>query len=428
MYITLRTCLISILLFLTHLVTFGNEYFKVTVQKGETVSQLLVRYKLSTSSCNLDLFKAINNLKTIEMIKADMDYKLPLKIYKYDGKSIRTTIGNNNLDLAKRIESYNIDIWSSKIRQTHFKDSKLLWVPEEFVNCSDNAKNEIKAVNEEVKDETIKKVDSITENTKILNSKDPDAAESIFKNKGIKQITVPLMGKKYEKVWIEDFSLKNQVFYIISGHGGPDPGAVCTECPEQMCEDEYAYDVALRLARNLMQHGAIVHIIVQDENDGIRDEKYLICDKDETLMGKKEIPLNQKLRLRQRVEAVNSLYHRYKKQGINNQKAIEIHVDSRNKDKRQDVFFYYNKNSAKGKKLANDVQNIFQEKYDTHQKNRGYQGFIEDRSIYMVNNLLPTTLFVELANIRNPKDQERLIHYTNRQALANWLFEGLRKN
>ena len=39
-------------------------------------------------------------------------------------------------------------------------------------------------------------------------------------------------------------------------------------------EDEYAYDVALRLARNLMQEGAEVRIIIQDAKDGIREDVY----------------------------------------------------------------------------------------------------------------------------------------------------------
>ncbi|MBK9743821.1 MAG: N-acetylmuramoyl-L-alanine amidase [Saprospiraceae bacterium] len=45
----------------------------------------------------------------------------------------------------------------------------------------------------------------------------------------------------------------------------------------------------------------------------------------------------------------------------------------------------------------------------------------------MVRTLTPTMVFVELANIRNLADQERLLINSNRQALANWLFEGLRK-
>ena len=121
------------------------------------------------------------------------------------------------------------------------------------------------------------------------------------------------------------------------------------------------------------------------------------------------------------------MYQKYKRKGYKVQKAIEIHVDSRSKETRQDVFFYYNKNSKSSKKLAETVQGVFESKYNEHQKDRGYQGFVEDRGIYMVRTLTPTMVFVELANIRNLADQERLLINSNRQALANWLFEGLRK-
>jgi hexosaminidase len=52
----------------------------------------------------------------------------------------------------------------------------------------------------------------------------------------------------------------------------------------------------LRLARNLMQEGAEVHIIIQDAKDGIRDSRYLSNSKRETCMGD-AIPLNQVARL-----------------------------------------------------------------------------------------------------------------------------------
>jgi N-acetylmuramoyl-L-alanine amidase len=153
----------------------------------------------------------------------------------------------------------------------------------------------------------------------------------------------------------------------------------------------------------------------------------LKCDSDEKTLGKHIIPLSQKKRLRDRAYTINSLYKSYKKKGYKIQKAIEIHVDSRSKDTEQDVFFYYNKNSAKSKKLAETVQEVFSSKYEKHQKGRGYQGFVEDRGIYMVRTVAPTMLFVELANIRNAADQKRLLINSNRQALANWLFEGMRK-
>jgi N-acetylmuramoyl-L-alanine amidase len=416
------------------LCTFGNDYYEIKINKGDNLTRILQKYNLTVHQCNQSLFVSINKLKTSEKLIAEKKYYLPVKIYKYNGKSIRSTLGLSDLQLAKKIEQYNLDLYDKKIRKTHYKTSKVLWVPEEFIAC-----NKPESSKELSREELISPSKMITDDKSEAENKneEEDKSESSlklrtdkkssFKNTGIKKITVPLMGKEFEDVWVEDYTLKNEVYYIISGHGGPDPGAVYKRDGNTYCEDEYAYDVALRLARNLMAHGAVVHMIVQDENDGIRDEKLLKCDCSEKLYKGSKIPLSQKQRLRQRASLVNSLYQKYKKQGYTTQKAIEIHVDSRNSSLRQDVFFYYNVNDKKSKKMADNVHDIFESKYNKHQKNRGYHGFVEDRNIYMVRNLRPTTLFVELANIQNPLDQERLIYYYNRQALANWLFEGLRK-
>ncbi|MFZ1702779.1 MAG: N-acetylmuramoyl-L-alanine amidase [Saprospiraceae bacterium] len=400
----------------------ASEYFSVTVEKGDNLTLLLKKYHLNVNTCNLELFLNINKIKNEQILIANRKYYIPVKIYRFDGKTIRSTIGISDYNLAKKIEDYNIELHKAGVRQTHYKQSNILWVPDEYISCEGSSAPSTE--NESKPDTSV-----VSKGNDENNSTTTDngfSGKSSFKNTGINMKRVPLMGKSFEEVWIEDYSLKNQVFYIISGHGGPDPGAVYKKDGETFCEDEYAYDVALRLARNLMQHGAIVHMVVQDERDGIRDEKYLPCDCTEKLHNGAKIPRSQKERLRQRVSSVNSLYEKYKKQGYKHQKAIEIHVDSRNASLRQDVFFYFNKNDKDGKKLAENVHKVFERKYDIHQKNRGYHGFIEDRNIYMVRNLRPTTLFIELANIRNPKDQERLVHYYNRQALANWLFEGLR--
>ena len=62
----------------------------------------------------------------------------------------------------------------------------------------------------------------------------------------------PLFGKKYANVPIIDQRLYGAVYYLVSGHGGPDPGAMGTYGNYTLSEDEYAYDVTLRLARNLI--------------------------------------------------------------------------------------------------------------------------------------------------------------------------------
>lgn len=389
------------------------------VKKGENIEKLLKRHLLTPHSCNIESFCDLNNIRNQQKIIAGKVYLLPLKIVNYNGKNIRSSLGISSKEKAKKIEKLNMDLLKVGIRDKNFKISKKLWVPLAEFDCG----------KEEILNESdlkpIEKNDGLSEAIKA--EKKDNVVATTLKRKGIKEINVPLMGAGYNVVNIEDFTLAGQVFYIISGHGGPDPGAVCTDCAKTMCEDEYAYDVSLRLARNLMQHGATVHMVVQDQNDGIRDEEFLNCDSDETLMGKKSIPISQKKRLRDRATTVNKLYKKYKKQGVKVQKAIEIHVDSRSKNTRQDVFFYYNKNNSKSKDLAETVQEVFASKYEKHQKDRGYEGFVEDRGIYMVRNIQPTMLFVELANIRNEADQKRLLINTNRQALANWLFEGLRK-
>lgn len=236
-------------------------------------------------------------------------------------------------------------------------------------------------------------------------------------------VVIPLFGNKYKNVKVEDSRLKNAIFYLVAGHGGPDPGAVGKYGKRKLMEDEYAYDVTLRLARNLIQHGATVHMITRDNNDGIRDASYLAADQDEKCYPNKTIPLNQLARLKQRTNAVNDLYKKNKKTKY--QRVLIIHVDSRSNKENIDVFFYYDKRSKSGKLFSTNLLNTFNAKYKKHQSRRGYDGSISTRNLYVLKNTYPTATFIELGNINNKRDQLRFIKSDNRQALANWLFEGI---
>jgi len=233
----------------------------------------------------------------------------------------------------------------------------------------------------------------------------------------------PLFGKDNDTIIVENSTLKNAVYYLIAGHGGPDPGAVTTYNYQMITEDEYAYDVTLRLAKRLLANGATVYIIIKDNNDGIRNERILEVDYDEVCYPNKTIPRNQKLRLQQRTKAVNQLYAKHK--GAY-QRLIVTHVDSRSVGKNIDVFFYHHKNSTNGKRLANHIHQTFTEKYAEHQPNRIYSGTVTSRSgLYLVKNTYPPMVYIELGNIRNSKDQKRILNSDNREALANWIHLGL---
>lgn len=236
------------------------------------------------------------------------------------------------------------------------------------------------------------------------------------------RIYEPLFGKALADVKVTSKRLAGACFYVVSGHGGPDPGAIGRVGKVELHEDEYAYDIALRLARDLMQEGAEVRIIIQDAKDGIREQFYLDNSKRETCMGS-AIPLNQVQRLKQRCTKINALYRRDKKQ-YNYCRAIFIHVDSRSKKQQTDVFFYHSMNSAASKKLAFTMRDMFEAKYKRFQPGRGFSGTVSGRNLYVLANAQPTSVFVELGNIQNAFDQKRFVMSSNRQALANWLCDG----
>lgn len=233
----------------------------------------------------------------------------------------------------------------------------------------------------------------------------------------------PMFGKAYERVEVIDRQLQGTVYYLVAGHSGPDPGAIGKYGPYELSEDEYAYDVTVRLARRLMEHGATVYMMIQDPDDGIRDENILKMDTDEVSYFGKPIPYNHVKRLRNRVADVNTLYQKHK--GAH-QRMLSIHIDSRSKGQNIDVFFYHHENSAPGLALAQRIHEVFTTKYNRYQPNRDYFGTVTPRSsLYVVKYSHPPTVFVELGNIKNDKDQRRFVIPNNRQALANWLCDGI---
>ncbi len=239
-----------------------------------------------------------------------------------------------------------------------------------------------------------------------------------------KQVTkYMIFGEDEAIVTPKSTRLENTVYYLISGHGGPDPGAMGNYGGTTIAEDEYAYDVTLRLAKELLSHGAKVYVVVRDEDDGIRDQRALELDRDEVVYPDQKIPLGQLERLKQRVDVVNDLYLKHSGRY---QRLIVTHVDSRSKDKNIDVFFYYHDKSKNGKRLAESLHKTFMNKYRKFQPNRDYTGTFTDRSnLYMVKNTLPAMAYIEIGNIRNGRDKRRILDPDNRQALAKWISEGI---
>ena len=249
-------------------------------------------------------------------------------------------------------------------------------------------------------------------------------AQPAFAGKKGKNRREPLFGKEYAAYTVTSSSLKGATFYLVSGHGGPDPGCIGKYRERELHEDEYAYDIVLRLGRELLKRGAKVHFIIQDAKDGIRNAAVLNNSNRETCMGK-AIPLNQVARLQQRCDAINRLYRKDKSKY---KRAVFIHVDSRARGKQTDTYFYYAPGSRYGKRLAQKIRQTFKAKYDRHQPNRGFEGTVSERNLFVLRKSVPVAVFLEVGNIQNARDQKRLVIADNRQALANWITLAIEKD
>src|SRR5574344_203024 len=224
----------------------------------------------------------------------------------------------------------------------------------------------------------------------------------------------------------KDNKLKGAIVYIICGHGGNDPGTIgVTDDGHKISEDEYAYDICLRLEKYIKKHNGTAYMIIKDDNNGIRDAEYLPLDKTEKCYPDLKIPTDHKSRLRQRTEAVNKLYRQNK--STKYQIVLDIHIDSRSSSTKLDVFFYHCKNSVRGKRLAENIHTTFEEKYAKYQPNRGYSGTvsIHPKKLYVINNVIPPAILIELGNLQNASDKKRFIKKENREALAKWISEGI---
>jgi len=373
--------LLPILIILMSLTSINEDWLTYNAKKGDGIKKVLNRFQLDSSYCNEEKFLALNHLSPSSKLILHKTYLLPIKKITFNGKSIRSTLGIDAFEKAKKIEEYNMKMLQSGLRAKSFKEDKNLWVPFHFFECETTA----------------------------------SAKEPLF----------PIFGK-YENTPILSDILRGKIFYIISGHGGPDPGAQGVKNGKTLCEDEYAYDVGLRLCRKLIQEGAMSYMITRDGNDGIRDEEWLLCDKDETVWGGEKIPSGQLERLEQRMLIVKTLFEKNKNIAPAGQYLVEIHVDSRHTDQQVDLFLYHQANNQISHQMANRIHQTFSEKYKQNRSTGVYKGTLSSRELYSLENAPMPAVYIELGNLRNHFDQQRFVLPSNRQALANWLFEGLK--
>ena len=382
------------------------DLLKVTAQSGDGIHSLMRRYHLAGHSCNYDKFYQLNNLSENAKLLKDRDYLLPIQTHAFDGKTIRSSIGISDYQKALRIQRYNEAMLRAGLREKAFQEDKLLWVPHHLMYCGAP----------DLFPELPIPADN-PENNLGMGSKPINPGKRLF----------PIFGEKLQYTPLKSNALAGRIFYRVSGHGGPDPGAMDKRQGVSLCEDEYAYDVTLRLCRKLLEHGAIAYMIVRDPDDGIRQGSTLPCDEDEQVWGDQDIHPSQLPRLQERADLVNGLFDKNLKLGYTQQSAIEIHVDSRSHSEQVDLFFYYQSESTGSQELAEKLHSTIRAKYKLNRANGNYHGTVSPRGLFTLRTFKPPTVYIELGNIRNNFDQKRILLDSNREAIATWLLEALLK-
>lgn len=390
-----KTC-IALVLFSFCSPLFSQTWVNARPQQGDGIYAMLRRYQLPTTPDYVNKFRELNQdvLGVNNELNLEIYYHMPILILDFDGLTIRSTLGITDYQHAKTIQNYNESVQRAGLRPRHYTDDKKLWVP--YSSLPANAD-----VVPEAQDE-------------------PESAINVPMNAR----HFSIFGSAYADVVPLDNSLSGYYFYLVSGHGGPDPGAYGNYGGYNLYEDEYAYDITLRMARKLIEHGATVYVIVRDRNDGIRDDPILRGDHDEYYHGGARISSRTKTRLAKRAEIINTLYQQNRSRA-KGQYTIVVHVDSRSNSQRIDLFYYYKKNNSTGRRFAQTLHRRVKKEYAEHQPGRGYDGTVTWRDLFMLRNVVPTTVYIEVANIRNKLDQDRLVIVNNRQAVANWLCRGV---
>jgi len=332
---------------------------------------------------NLTKFLSLNRLQAKDPLVLGRAYRLPVYNKPFDGKSIRSTLGMTDYSRAKAIEDFNGLLLASGQKVPGYHSDRILWVPWHL------------------------------ERTRYANpGPKPEARFPIFGS--------------YALTPIETDILRGKVFYLISGHGGPDPGAQITLDGQRLCEDEYAYDVALRLCRQLIRNGAMAYMITRDGNDGIRDATYLPCDRDETVWGGTAIPAGHRARLQQRMDRVRELVGKNAAIAPKGQFLLEFHIDSRQKKEQVDLYIYHQEKNHSSKAMGEKIWDTFRAKYRRHRQDGNYRGTLSARGLFTLDHSPIPAVYIELGNLHHAFDQKRFLPHANRQVLAEWFAEALK--
>lgn len=221
------------------------------------------------------------------------------------------------------------------------------------------------------------------------------------------------------------------VVIIDPGHGGIDPGAHAVVGGKPVNEDEYCYDVALRLRRMAKAKGAVVFMTTHDKKQkkplANKPDNIIPPDKNEFFTLDGYIVVAKTKGASRRVAYANYIKRSYPKHKV---VFISVHFDALTKSMEgvriiesasgTKLGCLLTEEFSKGNRMENGAGSLFRSGDKSH-------GIVNAYVLREDKNSIREKVLLELGNFSNPKDIWRIRDYHVRENYAQLVTRALIK-
>lgn len=225
--------------------------------------------------------------------------------------------------------------------------------------------------------------------------------------------------------------LYGKVIIIDPGHGGNDPGASGMHRGKKVVENEYCYDVALRLARLVKASGGLVFFTVRDPNEknprNWSPQEVFPDNRNEVFALDGKVVVAGTRGIRKRIAFGNQILRRYPKHRI---AWVSIHFDvvGKNMNVEGVRIIATNPTSSLVRGLVGGFADVnrLRDEFPVVENGDPSHG-IRRLLVLGLENKVRDKVLIELGNFRNTEDVWRIRNPKVRESYARAIAKGLAK-